>query len=466
MLCRKRKQQANGQGKSFVTNIAVGADDPQEMDNRILSTLLQNPEQSFVVHGVSGMYHQLTAGYRKSAKNYVLKFMPGSVSEEGCHFNPLDTVRVGTDYEVMDAVRLATYLAEVADVPGFDRGPRGVPLSGSFWVRSSIPLIASVILHVLYALPNKTLHGVAAYLNDPTLEHWDVAFERMMQTVHDSDDQFGWLDGNNHPTQIQPFVSKTAREMLNKSENEKSGIISTANTFLDLYSDPIIAKWTEYSDFRVTDLQDADRPMTLYLVSSPGDREWIDPVLHVVLRQIVSAITDESRLEIEQGQIGYKGRHSLTFLTKEPLEPIAEMAHVGSCFKNSQYGPPQEKARLIEAAGIKAPVFSDAVLWARKDYTDILGPSAGILPVPETRPAQRDEWRYPQEEPIDESALDALTAELPRDTEALDALGSLSGALLDGFSAVAKACTGEDRYREAERDAGGVSVRELDDLLE
>ena len=149
MLCRKRKQQADRQRKSFVTNIAVGSDDPQEMDNRILSTLLQNPEQSFVVHGISGMYHKLTAGYRKSAKNYVLKFSPGSVAGDGCHFNPLDVVQVGTQYEVMDAVRLATYLTEVVQFPGFNHGPKGVPLLergvSSYWIRSSIPLLAAVM---------------------------------------------------------------------------------------------------------------------------------------------------------------------------------------------------------------------------------------------------------------------------------------------------------------------------------
>ncbi|MBU2821931.1 type IV secretory system conjugative DNA transfer family protein, partial [Acidithiobacillus caldus] len=80
------------------------------------------------------------------------------------------------------------------------------------------------------------------------------------QTVHDPDDQFGWLDGNNRPTQVHPVIAQSAREMLNKADNEKSGVISTMMSFLSLYRDPIVAKWTEYSDFRITDLQDADRP--------------------------------------------------------------------------------------------------------------------------------------------------------------------------------------------------------------
>jgi hypothetical protein len=40
-------------------------------------------------------------------------------------------------------------------------------------------------------------------------------------------------------------------------------------SFLSFYRDPIVAKWTEHSDFHITDLQDAEHPLSLYLVTSP-----------------------------------------------------------------------------------------------------------------------------------------------------------------------------------------------------
>ena len=41
-----------------------------------------------------------------------------------------------------------------------------------------------------------------------------------------------------------PVVASAARELLNKSENERSGVLSTAMSFLGLYRDPVVAKVT------------------------------------------------------------------------------------------------------------------------------------------------------------------------------------------------------------------------------
>ena len=38
---------------------------------------------------------------------------------------------------------------------------------------------------------------------------------------------------------VHPVVASVARELLNKSENERSGVVSTAMSFLGLYRDPI-----------------------------------------------------------------------------------------------------------------------------------------------------------------------------------------------------------------------------------
>src|SRR4029453_3003258 len=40
-----------------------------------------------------------------------------------------------------------------------------------------------------------------------------------------------------HP---HPVVASTARELLNKSDNERSGVLSTAMSFLGLYRDPVV----------------------------------------------------------------------------------------------------------------------------------------------------------------------------------------------------------------------------------
>ena len=41
---------------------------------------------------------------------------------------------------------------------------------------------------------------------------------------------------------VHPVVASAARELLNKSENERSGVLSTAMSFLGLYRDPVVAR--------------------------------------------------------------------------------------------------------------------------------------------------------------------------------------------------------------------------------
>ena len=60
-----------------------------------------------------------------------------------------------------------------------------------------------------------------------------------------------------HP---HPVVASAARELLNKSENERSGVLSTAMSFLGLYRDPVVAKVTARCEWRIADL--VERPTT------------------------------------------------------------------------------------------------------------------------------------------------------------------------------------------------------------
>ena len=73
-------------------------------------------------------------------------------------------------------------------------------------------------MHVLYAEEKKTLARVTELLADPA-QSFEKTLRIMMATNH--------LGTNEHP-RVHPVVAATARELLNKSENERSGVLSTA----------------------------------------------------------------------------------------------------------------------------------------------------------------------------------------------------------------------------------------------
>lgn len=51
---------------------------------------------------------------------------------------------------------------------------------------------------------------------------------------------------------LNPVVASAARELLNKSEKERSGVLSTAMSFLGLYLDAVVAAVISRCDWRIS----------------------------------------------------------------------------------------------------------------------------------------------------------------------------------------------------------------------
>src|SRR3546814_19070901 len=83
-----------------------------------------------------------------------------------------------------------------------------------------------------------------------------------------------------------PVVASAAREVLNKSDNERSGVLSTAMSFLGLYRDPTVADVTSRCDWRIADLISAQHPVSLYLVVPPSDISRTKPLIRLIHNQI------------------------------------------------------------------------------------------------------------------------------------------------------------------------------------
>jgi len=230
----------------------------------VVPTLLTWPA-SCIVHDIKGENFHLTAGWR-ARFGRVLLFAP--TNPESSAYNPLLEVRRG-DHEVRDVQNIADILVD----------PEGALDRRNHWEKTSHSLLVGSILHVLYAEPDKTLAGVANFLSDPR-RPIEATLDAMMTTLHLGD-------------RPHPVVASAARELSNKSENERSGVLSTAMSFLGLYRDPIIAKVTSRCDWRIADLVETDRPTTLYLVIPPSDIGRTRPLIRLILNQIGRRLTED-----------------------------------------------------------------------------------------------------------------------------------------------------------------------------
>jgi type IV secretion system protein VirD4 len=143
---------------------------------------------------------------------------------------------------------------------------------------------------------------VANFLSDPA-SPFEVTLHRMMTTNH---------LGNGDEGRPHPVVASAAREVLNKSDNERSGVLSTAMSFLGLYRDPTVAEVTSRCDWRIADLIDADHPVSLYLVVPPSDISRTKPLIRLILNQIGRRLTESL-----DGSDGIARRHKLLLMLDE-----------------------------------------------------------------------------------------------------------------------------------------------------
>ena len=245
---------------------------------------------SAVIHDIKGENWQLTAGWRQRFSHCLL-FNP--TDARSARYNPLLEVRRGTD-EVRDVQNIADILVD----------PEGALERRNHWEKTSHSLLVGAILHILYAEEDKTLARVASFLSDPQ-RPFTATLRRMMTTNH--------LGTTDAPI-VHPVVASAAREVLNKSENERSGVLSTAMSFLGLYRDPTVATVTSRCDWRIADLVEGKSPVSLYLVVPPSDISRTKPLIRLVLNQIGRRLTEH--LHAENGA-NAAARHKLLMMLDE-----------------------------------------------------------------------------------------------------------------------------------------------------
>jgi type IV secretion system protein VirD4 len=231
---------------------------------------------SAIVHDIKGENWQLTAGFR-AQHGRVLLFDP--TNSKSAAYNPLLEVRRG-EWEVRDVQNIADILVD----------PEGSLEKRNHWEKTSHALLVGAILHVLYAGADKTLAGVAAFLSDPK-RPIESTLAAMMTTAH-----LG--EAGTHPV-----IASAARELLNKSDNERSGVLSTAMSFLGLYRDPVIAEVTRRCDWRITDIVGGKHPTTLYLVVPPSDINRTKPLIRLILNQIGRRLTEDLQARTDRHRL-------------------------------------------------------------------------------------------------------------------------------------------------------------------
>ena len=261
----------------------------------ILPTLLSWRE-SILCLDIKGENFAKTGGWLASIGHKVLRFEP-SASTGSARFNPLAEVRVDTEQDIADCQNIAAMIID----------PDGHGMK-DYWRQEGYGWLSVVLLHVIYRVRrdenraacfddvNTFLSGITG---DGDAEESDDNFEHILA------DMAAFDHGEAH---VNKEVRRGANSMMIKAPQERSGVHSTAKTQLTVFADPIIARNTATSDFRLHDLMNGDAPMALFLVVSPADKDRLRPLLRIILNLFMRRMTERMEFGAGQTVAGYKHR--------------------------------------------------------------------------------------------------------------------------------------------------------------
>ena len=272
----------------------------------IIPTLIDSWNESVVVLDIKGENYQLTSGARKEKfDNLILRFAPKS--KNSCGYNPLGEVRFLTEYEMED-VRLIVDII-MQDDSGGGKDP--------YWNNSAADLLIGIIFYVMYKkflqnpkflfengekkpVSSASMADVVDFITDPnyTAPIKEIILQKAQEEdmkeyvrnklfqMYPNDAEI--IRGGRHP--------KAARYLMEKGnlpEQTLGSIIGSAKVKLSIFEIPIVKENTDHSDFRIFDLVNYKKPVSLYLVVPPADITSLSPLIKILLLQMVNILTPE-----------------------------------------------------------------------------------------------------------------------------------------------------------------------------
>jgi type IV secretion system protein VirD4 len=258
----------------------------------VVMTLLSWSRSVFCLDLKGGEVWLKTAGWRAGNGEQgglgqrVYKFEPAATDGSSVHLNPFDRIRIGTIYEIQDVQNIVELVA--------DEGEKPIRGDNRFWIEMAKRLLLGLSLHVKHdADPtNDSLLGVAAMLADPRFDDVDGLFKHLRSYQHDPSHARGWRDAEGRPSATHPLVAQIATQMLAMESRVKANVVTEAQSFLNLYSDPVIAANIASSDFNLDDLGNGD--VSLYFVVHPADKKRLRPLARLITTQVLLALMQRS----------------------------------------------------------------------------------------------------------------------------------------------------------------------------
>lgn len=283
-------------------------------------------DQSVIVHDIKLENYELTSGWRAKEGQQIYLWNPADPDGHSHCYNPLDWISEKPGQMVDDVQKICNLILPEQE----------------FWQNEARSLMLGVILY-LCAVPDKvTSFGevVRTMRSDDVVYSLAVVLDTIGKKIH-------------------PVSYMNIAAFLQKADKERSGVVSTLNSGLELWANPLIDTTTASSDFNLQTLK--KKKTTVYVGVTPDNLQRLEPLLKVFYQQASDFLTrkmpqpdepfgvmfllDEfpSLGEMPQFQVGiayFRGYRVKLFLIvqdTQQLKGIYEEAGMNSFLSNSYY---------------------------------------------------------------------------------------------------------------------------------
>lgn len=260
--------------------------------------ILLDHKANAVIHDTKGELWHMTAGFRANElRHKCLKFSPVEPGSAG--YNPFAEIRLKTDHEVADAQNIINMLIRTVEVTAHNK----------HWFDTAESLGIGMALHRCYAahLEGRVASPIDVYNGlcpeGMTLKEY---LEFCLNFEHDPGGAAGWLDSNGQPTTTHPEVRRHFQLQLGRSDEEFGSVVGTLSNAFLVFTDPMVARATSHSSFRLTDLMKASTPTTLYITVPPSDKKRLQPLIRLLFTQIIQRNTET--MDYQSPSVGPKDR--------------------------------------------------------------------------------------------------------------------------------------------------------------
>jgi type IV secretion system protein VirD4 len=205
---------------------------------------------SVVVHDIKLENHMLTSGWRAKQGQQVFVWEPSNPDGVTHCYNPIDWVSTKPGQMVDDVQKISSLIMPKQE----------------FWENEARSLFLGVMLYLLSDTSKAKSFGQAVreLRSDDVVYNFAVALDT--------------LGGVMHPVGYMNLAA-----FLQKADQERSGVVSTLNSGLELWANPLIDSATASSDFNVLEFK--KKKTTVYVGLTPDNIARLQKLMQVFYQQ-------------------------------------------------------------------------------------------------------------------------------------------------------------------------------------